>query len=334
MRQWFRGIVLISLLIALMFILLLLISPYRRNIAEIKIERGANLKTISSELRDLRVIPSSRVFILYVRIIGGEKNIKAGTYRFVPFVSPFLAAKMLVRGETVAEKIIIPEGRTARQIGQILESSHIVSAESFLRAVNDPAIAESLDIPSSSCEGYLFPDTYFFEQNSNPEDIIIQMVNNFWATLKRIESESSLSLPSHQELSQKVILASIIEREYRLPEDAPLIASVFENRLAQNMRLQSCATVVYVLTEHRAKPHPSIVYYDDLMIKDSYNTYMNRGLPPGPISNPGAVSLKAALFPPRTEFLYFRLEDAQSGKHRFSRTLEEHNDIALFPKGL
>jgi UPF0755 protein len=326
--------VFITLLIVFTFILLLIISTYRRTTAEIKIEKGSNLKTIATELRDSRVIPASRVFTLYVRIIGGEKSIKAGTYRFEPFVSPISAAKMLVRGETVAERIVIPEGRTARQIGQILEISHIVSAESFLKAVNNPALAKSLDIPSSSCEGYLFPDTYFFEQNSNPEDIIIRMVNKFWAALSKIESESSYLLRSHQEIYQKVILASIVEREYRLPEDAPLIASVFENRLARNMRLQSCATVVYVLTEHQGKPHPSIVYYNDLMIRDDYNTYMHKGLPPGPISNPGAVSLKAALFPPRTEFLYFRLEDAQSGKHRFSRTLDEHNDIALIPKGL
>jgi len=105
-------------------------------------------------------------------------------------------------------------------------------------------------------------------------------------------------------LHERVILASIIEREYRVPEDAPLIASVFINRLAVHMPLQSCATVVYVLTEHKGKPHPSIVTYDDLRIQDEYNTYVHRGLPPGPISNPGEISLRAALFPPHTDYLY------------------------------
>jgi len=119
-----------------------------------------------------------------------------------------------------------------------------------------------------------------------------------------------------------------------LAEDAPLIASVFLNRLQKNMPLQSCATVVYVMTEHLGKEAPSVVHYGDLKIQDPYNTYINRGLPPGPISNPGEISLKAALFPPRTDYLYFRLEDINTGKHRFSHTLEEHNYSEIIPKGL
>ncbi|SLM19619.1 Aminodeoxychorismate lyase [uncultured spirochete] len=313
--------------------ILIFVPPFRKDSAEIKIKKGSSLSIVARELYDARIIPSSKVFVFYMRILGADRTIRTGTYRFAPSLPPFLVAQKLIRGETVAQKVIIPEGRTASQIAQILESQNIVSKDAFLSAVNDAEFAKKLEIPAASCEGYLFPDTYFFEQESDPQDIIEQMVSNFRAVIKKIEG-SHISALTPQELYQKVVLASIVEREYRLPEDAPLIASVFFNRLEKKMPLQSCATVVYVLTEHLGRPHPSVVYYNDLRVKDPYNTYINRGLPPGPISNPGKISLSAVLFPSETNFLYFRLDNASSGKHRFSRTLEEHNEAAIIPKEL
>ena len=321
------------IILLIVFNMLIFIPPYRKDMAEIKVKKGTSLSTVAQELYSARVIPSSRVFILYMRILGMDRTIKAGTYSFSPKVSPFIVAQKMIRGESETQKVIIPEGRTSGQIAQILEAQNIVSQDAFLQVVNDASVAKDLGIPASSCEGYLFPDTYFFEQTSDPKDIVEQMVTNFWTTVKKIEKTHSDTI-SPDKLYERIILASIVEREYRLPEDAPLIASVFLNRLKKNMPLQSCATVVYVLTEHLGRPHPSIVYYNDLKVPDAYNTYIHRGLPPGPISNPGEISIRAALFPPNTEFLYFKLKDVSSGKHRFSHTLEEHDEETIIPKGL
>jgi UPF0755 protein len=330
MKAFGQFIALSGIIVLLVFSILMVIPPFRKDGVEIKIRKGVSLSAVARELKDAHVIPSSKVFGFCMRLLGADRTIKPGTYSFAPLLSPFLVARKLVRGETLAKKVIIPEGRTASQIGQILESQNIVSKEAFLKEVNNQEFAETLGIPAATCEGYLFPDTYFFEEKSDPQEIIEQMVSNFRAVIKKIEGRQ---IPE-DELHRDVILASIVEREYRLPEDAPIIASVFFNRLAAQMPLQSCATVVYVLTEHLGLPHPSVVYYNDLRVKDPYNTYIHRGLPPGPISNPGEISLRAALFPSKTDFLYFRLEDVSSGKHRFSRTLAEHNEVAIIPKGL
>jgi UPF0755 protein len=127
-------------------------------------------------------------------------------------------------------------------------------------------------------------------------------------------------------LRDRVVLASIVEREYRAPEEAPLMASVFYNRLNARMRLQSCATVAYVLTEELGRPHPESLTYGDLEVDSDYNTYARWGLPPGPISNPGRVALLAAFEPAETPFLYFVLRDPEAGRHEFSVSLDEHNE--------
>jgi len=325
----------VALIVVAACLALLLLPPYRRSKVELRVNRGTSLSAVSKDLKVARIIPSSKIFTLYMRVMGADKSIKPGLYQFDPLLPPVEVAKKLIRGDIVSEKIVIPEGRTAKQIALLLEEHGIVPSEAFIQRVNDPGFAASLGISAPSCEGYLYPDTYFLEKNSNPDDIIRLMVNNFRNAIKRItDAKPNGDQLSPSELYSKVILASIVEREYRLPEDAPVISSVFNNRLAKKMPLQSCATVVYVLTDHLGRPHPSGVYYNDLKIKDSYNTYIHKGLPPGPISNPGEVSLRAALYPARTDYLYFRLDDSGSGKHRFSRTLEEHNDTALIPKGL
>ena len=142
----------------------------------------------------------------------------------------------------------------------------------------------------------------------------------------RLASIPEASALNSKELHEKVILASIVEREYKVKEEAPLMASVFYNRLKIKMALQSCATVVYVITERLGKPHPDVIYDRDLKLDDPYNSYEHAGLPPGPISNPGLTSLRAAFYPATSRYLYFRLVDADAGKHHFSASLEEHLD--------
>ena len=126
------------------------------------------------------------------------------------------------------------------------------------------------------------------------------------------------------EINRIVIMASIVEREYRMAEEAPRIAGVFLNRLRINMLLQSCATVQYIMTEIQGLPHPTVLLYRDLEVRNPYNTYMFRGLPPGPIAAPGLIALRATVYPETTDFLYFRLVDPAIGRHHFSRTFDEH----------
>ena len=148
------------------------------------------------------------------------------------------------------------------------------------------------------------------------------MADTFFAKLGEIFPDFS-SLPP-EELNKKVIIASIVEREYRLDDEAALMAGVFYNRLAIGMALQSCATVEYVITEIQGKPHPEILYTRDTEIRNPYNTYIRPGLPPGPISAPGGVALEAAFNPRESGYLYFRLRDPAEGRHYFSRTLDDH----------
>ncbi len=173
-------------------------------------------------------------------------------------------------------------------------------------------------------EGFLFPDTYLFQRNFPAEKIVAHMVDTFFDNLREIAP--GYTELSAEELYRKIIIASIVEREYRASDEAKKIASVFYNRLERGMRLQSCATVVYVLTEKQEKEHPKKLTYEDLEVESDFNTYTRGGLPPSPIANPGAVALEATFHPADTDYLYFLLQDPEDGRHTFSKTLSEHNE--------
>lgn len=297
----------------------------------IVIERGMDAKTVSRLLADRGLVRSAAVFDIFLKITGTDTKIKAGRYRIKGGAGIAALIDILGNGRTASAEVTFPEGMTASEIAALLEQKGICLSGDFIRAVGDRDLCRELGLHAASAEGYLFPDTYFLDEGSDAADIVSRMVNNFKNRLAAISPEAQLDSKS---LHEKVILASIVEREYRSPEEAPLIASVFRNRLEIRMPLQSCATVVYVLTEKLGRPRPKTVTYADLSIPDPYNTYLHYGLPPGPISNPGTVSLEAALGWKKTEYLYFRLEDADNGLHRFSKTFEEHSQAAIPVKGL
>jgi UPF0755 protein len=235
-----------------------------------------------------------------------------------------------VSGNQALCKVTVPEGYTLTQVASLLERLGVTKRLDFLAAVRAPALLAALGIQAPSAEGYLFPDTYFFPADYPAEGVVRSMVQTFRAHLASIPESAALS---PVEMQERLILASIVEREYKSPDEAPLMASVFFNRLKIRMALQSCATVVYVITERLGKSHPEVIYDRDLKLDDPYNTYEHRGLPPGPISNPGMTSLKAVFYPATTKYLYFRLVDADAGIHHFSETLEEHLDTrTLFIK--
>jgi UPF0755 protein len=225
--------------------------------------------------------------------------------------------------------LTIPEGYTLVQIAQSLQSSGVTSEQGFLEAAksaNVPAGGVSFPLPQGSLEGYLFPDTYFLQPDSKPEAAVAKMLANFerkvYVPLKTEFASSSLSLnpefaSSSHSFNEVVILASMVEREAKLPRERPLIAGVYINRLRKGMKLDCDATIQYALGHHKAR-----LLYSDLTVDSPYNTYVHPGLPPGPICNPGLDSVRAALQPLQSDYLYYVARP--DGSHAFSRTMSEH----------
>jgi UPF0755 protein len=286
----------------------------------IEVRRGESSQSVGLRLERAGLI-KNRYFWNFLCRLENE-HVKTGIYRFDEPLSQLAILRLLVSGRQVLYRVTIPEGVTLKRTARILEDEGICSAEDFLAAARNPAIISYYRIPNTSMEGYLFPDTYLFPKNFPAEQVVRTMADNFFSKLYSISP--SLQNKNPQELNNIIIMASIVEREYRVREEAPIMAGVFYNRLRINMALQSCATVEYVITEILDRPHPSVIFNVDLEIRSPYNTYMNRGLPPGPISAPGVVALRAAIYPENTNYLYFRLTDPTSGRHHFSRTYDEH----------
>jgi UPF0755 protein len=260
---------------------------------------------------------------LAARLQKNQNRIKHGAYKIPEASSTTEILDLFVSGRQMLVKVTVPEGYTVSKISRLLEEREIVDAEAFLETAADPELAQEYGLPQDNFEGFLFPDTYFFPKMYTPEKVIETMVDNFFTVLEEIAP--AYKKMSGEELMEKIIVASIVEREFRVSDEAPLIASVFYNRIAENQRLQSCATVEYVITEIQGKEHPEYLTYDDLDIVSPFNTYRVSGLPPGPICNPGAVAMNAAFNPAETDYYYFVLKDPDTGEHKFSKTDEEHN---------
>ena len=286
----------------------------------IDVRRGETSQSVGMRLERTGFIKNRYFWNLICRL--DSEHIKTGTYRIEMPLTQIAIHKILTSGREILYKVTIPEGVTLRKMAAIIEEAGICSASAFLTAARDPKIINQFSIPGNSMEGYLFPDTYLFPKEHPADKTVRVMAQNFFSNLNIINETIRKMSPA--ELNEKVIIASIVEREYRVAEEAPVMAGVFYNRLRIMMALQSCATVEYIITEIQGKPHPSILLFTDLEIVNPYNTYIRPGLPPGPICAPGKVALNAAFFPEKTEYLYFRLENVSSGRHYFSRTYDEH----------
>lgn len=291
------------------------------------IERGENLASIAGRLERIGIIRSGLMLRLIARFEGTARRVQSGNYLFEERLSAREMHDYLLSGNQVMRRVTIPEGLTLTNAGDILEDAGITDAEAFISAARDPEILQQYSIPGESMEGFLFPDTYLFAEGYPADAVVQHLVQRFFSVLEGLYPEyESLT---DEELYQKVIVASIVEREYRVADEAPTIASVFYNRLESNMRLESCATVVYVMTELEGLPHPQRLFYRDLERANPYNTYRSRGLPPGPIANPGRTALEAAFYPDSTDYRFFVWNGPGSGRHAFTRTLSEHNEARL-----
>ncbi len=292
---------------------------------EFELRSGETATSAGERLQAAGLIRSRLFWSLVARL--DPESVKAGTYRLDPPLSMFAIRDILVSGRQLLIRVTVPEGFTIRKTAAALEAAGITSARDFLEAASSPELLKTFGIPVPTFEGYLYPDTYFFPRNYPATQVVRKMAETFFRRLGELAPESK-SMGS-DELFRRVVIASIVEREYRATDEAPLMAGVFFNRLRIGMALQSCATVEYVITEIQGKPHPEVLYNRDIGIAHPYNTYVNAGLPPAPISAPGSVALAAAFKPAKTDFLYFRLVDPAEGRHRFSKTLDEHVEAGV-----
>lgn len=292
---------------------------------KIKVPSGTSTREIASQLKNEKLIRSADIFYYAARFrLMNERKpfvLKSGVYTVKSSMSMEEIYVLLQSGAQEYITIGIPEGLTMRKIGFMLEEKGVCSQASFLNECRSAELLAEYKIPAENFEGYLFPDTYFFTPSMEAEDVVRKMADNFFEKAMQVDSLKSLS---PEDIHYKVRLASIIEREYRVKDEAPLIASVFTNRLRRNIGLYSCATVEYIITEIEGRPHPEKITYDDLKIDSPYNTYKYAGLPPTPISNPGLIALDAAVNPAKTKYYYFVLTDPEKGTHTFSKDFDEH----------
>ena len=295
-----------------------------------EVRRGESAQSVGMRLFSAGLIRNQYFWYLLCRY--DKEPIKNGQYRITVPLTQIAIHRILVSGRQILLRLTIPEGLTLKKTARLLEEAGVCPAEDFLAAAVDPDIISHYRIPGASMEGYLYPDTYLFPPEYPAEKVVSTMADTFFARIGAINENAADLTPG--ELHRLVILASIVEREYRLNEEAPLMAGVFFNRLRIGMALQSCATVEYVITEVQGRPHPEVLLTRDTEIRDPYNTYVYPGLPPGPISAPGAISLQAVFSPTSSNYLYFRLIDPADGRHYFSQTLDDHIKAgALYLKG-
>jgi UPF0755 protein len=273
--------------------------------------KGESIRAVGDSLRSRGVILSSPLFAALSRLVHSDEVLKPGRYTMPARTSEFLAVRHMFNSRDRDAFVTIPEGFTNAQIAGRLAREQVCDSAAFLTACSDRALLDSLRIPGPSAEGYLFPDSYFLTLGSEPAEVIALMHRRF------IEVVNSLTPAPGSLTPEMVTLASLVEAEAEQDSERPIIASVFLNRLKRGMRLQSCATVEYVLPERKA-----VLSDADTRFDSPYNTYLHPGLPPGPICNPGKPSLAAAMNPARTNYLFFVMRGG--GCHYFSTNFAEH----------
>ena len=281
---------------------------------------GMSVPALSELLHGQGLVRSAGKFRWLVRFKGAARQIKAGEYQLSTGLRPGELLSKIIRGEVRLHQITFPEGYTLKQMAELLEASKLVNAERFIAAATDPPFVHSLSIPATSLEGYLFPDTYRFARGLPVETVLRSFVTMFNQHFGPVQQEQARKLGFTRH--QVVILASVVEKETAVAEERPLIAGVFLNRLRKRIRLQSDPTVIYGLRNFDGNLTRAHLQKDT-----PYNTYTRRGLPIGPICNPGAASIQAVLNPTSTSYLYFVAK--KDGTHHFSATLVEHNAAVL-----
>jgi UPF0755 protein len=334
--------------------------------AFVMLRPGFSTRRIAAELKNAGVIRSERAFILW-HYIHRKRSLKAGEYLFEKPSNIIDIQKRLRRGDVYFHTVVVPEGYTMFDIARAIEVAGLGPADDFLKvAQTDTALIADIAPGAHSLEGYLFPDTYQFSRMMTMQEMAATMVCQFRVVAQQIgltagtQSEPTATTsnqPGHSGricvsvtaqfrdvnetvggdpaqanlLERTVIMASIVEKETAVPEERPLVASVYYNRLNKNIALDADPSIIYA--ELLAGTYQGALHHADMSFHSPYNTYRNPGLPPGPIGNPGRSSLEAAMHPAQSDYFYF-VADAQ-GHHRFARTMKEHNkNVAAYRKAM
>lgn len=285
----------------------------------VEVPQGASPASIGRRLVAAGVVRDTLTFRYEVLRSGAGRRLQAGEYRFDRPMSARDVVAKLARGDVYLLPITFPEGLTIRQMSEIFESKGFGPASAFVAAARDPRPIQSLDPDARDLEGYLFPDTYTLPRKTTAAQLVLRMVGAFQKALTPdLRQRAGARGLSVREL---VTLASIVEKETGKPEERPIVAAVYSNRLAIHMGLQCDPTVIYALD--RANRYTGNLTRDDLKVDSPYNTYRYAGLPPGPIAAPGGASLDAAANPANVPYLYF--VSRNDGTHVFATTLDEHN---------
>ena len=289
---------------------------------------GYSTRRIAAELQSAGVIRSATAFAIWHRI-HHKRSLKAGEYLFDKSATALEIHQRLVHGDVYFHTVVIPEGYNMFDIAQAIQNAGLGSSEEFLKvATSNTALIADLAPDARTLEGYLFPNTYEFTRLQSMQEVAGAMVKQFRQVAKEIGLTTDVN---SNDVQQTVILASIIEKETAAPEERPLVASVYCNRMTRHVALQADPSVIYA--ELLQGTYAGALHHADMQFHSAYNTYTHPGLPPGPIGNPGRSSLEAALHPADTNYFYFVSNG--NGHHRFAHSLEEHNrNVAAYRRAV
>ncbi len=285
----------------------------------VDIKPGTGTRAIGQRLAAAGVVRDQLTFRIALWMSGKATRLKAGEYRFTDPATPGDVIDKLARGDVFVIPLTIPEGLSIRETAKIVEAKGFGPASAFVDAARDTSAVHAIDPAARDLEGYLFPETYPLSRHEDAPGIVRLMADAFNRALSPDLREAAAA--RGLSIRQLVTLASIVEKETGKPEERPLVASVYENRLRIGMPLQCDPTVIYAL-EQAGRYHGNL-HHDDLSFDSPYNTYRYPGLPPGPIAAPGRASLDAVVHPADSKYLYF--VSRNDGSHEFAATLDEHN---------
>jgi UPF0755 protein len=306
----FIAIVLVVTISSVRFLTLSIPVYINQENAKFTIPKGANLSRIADLLYKKGIINNPESFILAARFMFKSESLKAGYFNLQSAKTHRSLIRILSNSRAHAIRITVPEGYQSRQIARLLADQLNFTSTEFMQYSHDSTFLETLGIHSGSLEGYLFPDTYDFNDSDDPTGVIRKMVGRFHEMVN--DSIRQAIIASNRTLHEVLTLASIVEGECMVDDERPIVASVYINRLRKRMRLESDPTIQYIISDG-----PRRLLSKDLEIESPYNTYKNRGLPPGPINNPGIKSIIAATWPAKTDYLY--MVAVGDGTHNFTR---------------
>jgi UPF0755 protein len=308
----FLAFLLLAVALWLAWALLLPLAPPQTQV--LLFPTGSSSKSIASQLESAGVVRSRLAFQI-LHYVQPRRRLRAGEYRFEHAANTIEVFDRIARGDAVIRTVVVPEGYNLFEIAAAIEGAGLGSKQDWVaEATHDTALVHAIDPQAHSLEGYLFPDTYRFSRIMSMHDMAAIMVHRF--------QKESQALGLGADPHRLVTLASIVEKETADPAERAEVASVYDNRLAKHMALAADPTVVYAAMLDGN--YRGAIYQSDLQSDSPYNTYKFAGLPPGPIANPGAASLRAALQPAQTDYLFFVAAGDGSGRHHFSTTFEQH----------